>query len=234
MSRSRTYNYKTVLCEKWKSSRSCPYNKLCMFAHGPEELLTPGEYDKKQEAKKETKLETKLETKQRKRYRKRQSSNTDSTDSKDSNYDIEFPSISRTVSTVSTVSIVSSPPNSPPTIKSPLNPNAKSFKFRRNSSELYIENLEYEYYWKVIHTMILDSCEQERMQQIQQRQIHIRCISRPPISKIPKAVKVQKVPRIVMTPICPNHFHPPYPHLHPGNPMLCTYTFVSFPVFSKR
>ena len=48
---SKTHNYKTVLCEKWKSFGKCPYNHLCMFAHGSEELLSPGEYDSKKKQK---------------------------------------------------------------------------------------------------------------------------------------------------------------------------------------
>lgn len=220
------YNYKTILCEKWKSSGRCPYNHLCMFAHGKEELMAPGEYNKKVSKPRE------------KRHCERKSST--SINSTSSDYDQEFPPF-RSVSmsnlcNLSSNEIISPPSpksvslptspranisamsqNTPPLIKSPLNPKAKAFRMRRNTSEVYYENLEYDNYWKNIHTMIIDSCEEEA----RQRQPRSTRLSGFPPPGFPIRVY-----------FFPNNYHPPFPHIHPYNPnVVCTYSFVNFAIF---
>lgn len=34
-------NYKTVLCNKWQFTGSCPYGHKCMFAHGWDDIRVP-------------------------------------------------------------------------------------------------------------------------------------------------------------------------------------------------
>jgi hypothetical protein len=50
------YNYKTILCKQWSYNGKCSYYHKCMFAHGTEELMQPGEYDLKKRRRARTRI----------------------------------------------------------------------------------------------------------------------------------------------------------------------------------
>jgi len=139
--------YKTSLCKTWVRLRKCPYLGNCMFAHGIEDLLQPGEYQQIQKTQ---------NTKKRNQRRKRkisESSNSNESDKSESSNSNESESSNSNES--------DKPQDS---IKSPLNA-----PFTQQISN------DYDEYWEIIHKMIILESnhiqyQKQKQQQQQQRQ----------------------------------------------------------------